>query len=63
MQKVGLRLGIGRIFLLLFICGLGIYFFARPWTPFWVDMLVGAFAVGIAFWEWAKARKSKKSGT
>ena len=57
MQKIAIGLWLRRLLFALFICGLIVYFFVRPWTPFWVDMLVGVFAVGIACREWMKARK------
>lgn len=59
MQKIAMKLLIGRICVALILCGLVVYFFARPWTPFWVDMLVGIVGAGVALWGWA--RKPKKS--
>ena len=59
MQKVTMKTPIRRIAMALIICGLVVYFFARPWTPFWVDISVGIFALGVAVWEWINAHRGR----
>ena len=51
MQEVKGNLKLRRVLFILFLCAMGVLFFARAWTPFWVDISVGILAAGIAAWE------------
>lgn len=58
MQKIDFRLWMRRLVAYVYVGLLVVYIFARPWTPFLVDMLVGIFGAGIAIFEWMTSRKS-----
>jgi glucan phosphoethanolaminetransferase (alkaline phosphatase superfamily) len=61
MQPQIMKLAFKKIIFAIFVVVMLVYFFARPWTPFWIDLSVIMFAIITALFSFLVETKDEAS--